>query len=183
MIDIETPRLRLRALEKRDLQDMFEIFSDEQWCLQGGGFHAYKEAASFEERFETFLTQSRYAVVLKEENKAVGIVSVSKANRAVPAYEIGFGIHPRYQRRGYAYEAVSHFIRALFAGTDAEMLVASHFPANAASRTLIEKLGFTHEGTLRKAHSHALYGSVDLESYYMEKPARPFAGLQSSPDN
>lgn len=65
MIEIETPRLLLRAFQECDKQDLFEIFSDEQWCIDGGGYHAYQKMdKTFEELFEKFMTQSRYAIML-----------------------------------------------------------------------------------------------------------------------
>ena len=171
MIEIETCRLLLRAFQTRDRQDLFEILSDEQWCLDGGGYHAYKEAdKAFDELFEKFMTQTRYAIVLKKENKTIGLISLSKANRAVNAYEFGFGISRKFQRNGYAYEAIKGLLNAWFAKMDVDMFVVSHFPHNTASKQLIEKLGFIHEATLHKAHSHAIYGAVDLECYYLERP-------------
>lgn len=170
MIEIETPRLLLRAFRESDKQDLFDILSDEQWCLDGGGYHAYPRMdEAFDGLLEKFMTQSRYAVVLKEQNKTIGIISLRKADRAINAYEFGFGINREYQQSGYAYEAVSNLINAWFEKTDVEMFVVSHFCYNAASRKLIEKLGFIHEGTLHKARSHVIHGAVDLEYYYLEK--------------
>ena len=171
MIEIETPRLLLRAFQKCDKQDLFEILSDEQWCLDGGGYHAYQKMdESFDELFEKFMTQTRYAIVLKEENKTIGIISLRKADRAINAYEFGFGINRKYQHNGYAYEAVSNLLHTWFTKMDVDMFVVSHFPDNTSSRKLIKKLGFIHEGTFHKAHRHVLDGAVDLDYYYLEKP-------------
>lgn len=172
MIEIETPRLRLRAFQERDKQDIFEILSDEQWCMDGGGYHAYQKMDKiFDELFENFMTQSKYAIVLKEENKVIGMINLVKANRAINAYEFGFGINRKFQHNGYAYEAVSNLLNTWFTKMDVKMFVVSHFPYNMASRKLIEKLGFIYEGTLHKAHSHVIYGAVDLDYYYLEKLA------------
>lgn len=180
MVEIETPRLLLRAFQECDKQDMFEILSDEQWCLDGGGYHAYERMDQiFDGLFETFMTQSRYAIVLKEENKTIGIINLVKADRAVNAYEFGFGINRKFQRNGYAYEAVSNLVNTWFTKMDVEMFVVSHFPCNIASRKLIEKLGFIHEGTLHKAHSHVIYGAVDLDYYYLEKPTIDTANYEN----
>lgn len=170
MIEIETPRLLLREFQVSDKQDVFEILSDEQWCLDGGGYHAYKQMdKTFNELFRSFMTQSRYAIVLKEISKVIGMINLVKANRAINAYEFGFGIKSEFQRNGYAYEAVSNLLSTWFASTDVKMFVVSHFPQNIASKKLIEKLGFIYEGTLHKAHSHVIYGTVDLDYYYLEE--------------
>ena len=170
MIEINTPRLLLRKVQERDKQDMFELCSDEQGCLDDGGYHAFTEMnEEFDALFQQFLDQTRYAVVLKEENKAIGIINVMQEYRAVSTYELGFSINPKYQRKGYAYEAVSHLIRTWFDQTDTQMFLAGHFPYNTASKNLIQKLGFTGEGKRRKAVDHAVYGPTDLEYHYLEK--------------
>lgn len=170
MIEIETPRLLLRRFWDKDKQDMFEIYSDEQWCLDGGGYHAFQAMdEKFDSMFNRFLEQQRYAIVLKDEDKVIGIINMMKADRAVPAYKLGFGINQKYQRNGYGYEAVSNLIRTWFLHTDTQMFIAGHFPQNCASRKLIEKLGFVHEGTAHKAHNHCVYGPTDLEYYYLER--------------
>ena len=70
MIEIETPRLFLRKFQEKDKLDMFEILSDEQGCLDDGGYHAYQQMnEEFDELFQMFLEQQRYAIVLKEKNK------------------------------------------------------------------------------------------------------------------
>ena len=170
MFEIETPRLLLRKFQDRDKLDMFEICSDEQWCLDDGGYHAFQELdEKFDALFHLFMEQQRYAIVLKDEDKVIGIINMMKADRAVPAYELGFGINRKYHRNGYGYEAVSNMISAWFERTDTQMFVASHFPFNTASRKLIEKLGFVHEGTAHKALDHCVYGPTDLEYYYLER--------------
>ena len=170
MIEINTPRLLLRKVQERDKQDMFEICSDEQGYLDDAGCHAFTEMSEeFDDLFQQFLDQTRYAVVLKGEDKAIGIINVMEEYRAVPTYELGFSINPKYQRRGYAYEALSALIAAWFDQTDAQMFLAGHFPYNTASKRLIQKLGFTCEGRRYKAVDHAVYGPCDLEYHYLEK--------------
>ena len=171
MMEISTLRLRLRKVEERDKQDMFEICSDEQGYLDDAGCHAFTEMnGEFDDLFQQFLDQTRYAVVLKEEDKAIGIINVMEEYRAVPAYELGFSINPKYQRQGYAYEALSALISAWFDRTDAQLFLAGHFPYNTASKSLIQKLGFTFEGRQHKAVDHVVYGPIDLEYHYLEKP-------------
>lgn len=170
MIEIETPRLFLRKIQERDKLDMFELCSDEQGCLDDGGYHAFQTMdEEFDALFRLFLEQQRYAIVLKAEDKAIGIINMMEANRAVPTYELGLGINPAYQRKGYGFEALDHLIRAWFAQTGTQMFIAGHFPFNTASKMLLKKLGFIHEGTAHKAHGHCIYGPTDLEYYYLEK--------------
>ncbi len=170
MLKIETERLLLRSLQPEDLEDVFEICSDEQGCLDDGGFHAYKVLnTEFCKLFELFLTQCRYAVVLKDGKKLIGLINIMEADRAVEARELGFNFNHIYRRKGYAYEALSALIQMWFEKTDVEMFTARHFVFNTASEKLITKLGFVCEGQERKALYHAVKGPCDVKCWYLEK--------------
>jgi ribosomal-protein-alanine N-acetyltransferase len=61
--------------------------------------------------------------------------------------ELGVHIRPAFWRRGFALEAARAVIAHAFAALGASALFAGHNPHNAASRALLEKLGFryTHD--------------------------------------
>lgn len=113
--------------------------------------------------------QKRYAIILKQEQKCIGLLNLQEEQRAVQAYELGFVLNTNYRRHGYMFEAVSNLISTYFEQTDVEMFTAGHFPNNQASCALIQKLGFTYEGISHKALTHAVYGPVDIVYYYKEK--------------
>ena len=168
---IETERLILRQVVMEDENDLFEIFSDDQTCLDGGGKYARKKHdPEFHDYVSKLSSQRRYAVLLKQEMKCLGLVSLLDEKRAVTAYSLGFVMNPKYRRAGYCFEAVNAVTQYWFEKTDLQMLTTSHFPHNAASEKLIRRLGFTFEGLTRKAMLHALYGPIDLICYYKEKP-------------
>jgi [ribosomal protein S5]-alanine N-acetyltransferase len=83
-------------------------------------------------------------------------------------YELGFHFLPAYWGQGLAVEAGRAVITYAFTSLGANALFAGHHPANAASRRLIEKLGFifTHE---------ELYPPTGLlhPSYLLARPERP----------
>jgi [ribosomal protein S5]-alanine N-acetyltransferase len=62
-------------------------------------------------------------------------------------YELGFHLRPAFWRQGLAEEAGRAVIAYAFETIQARSLFAGHHPANAASRRVLEKLGFlfTHE--------------------------------------
>lgn len=170
MFTIETQRLLLRKIAPGDAEDLFEILSDDQTCLDDGGFHA---KATMDQEFCDWVVSiqsaRRYAVVLKEENKCIGMLHLQNEERAVPAYELGMVLNKAYRRKGYMFEAVSVLMEAWFSRMDVEMFTARHFPHNEASRNLIHKLGFVYEGVEHNAMNHAVLGPVDLICYYKEK--------------
>ena len=73
-----------------------------------------------------------------------GLKPYDVANRE---YEIGFHFRPQFWGRGYASSAARAVIEHAFGPLDAAALYAGHHPENDASRTLLERLGFTQIGT------------------------------------
>lgn len=58
-------------------------------------------------------------------------------------YELGFHLLPAFWGQGLAVEAGHALIAYAFDSIGAKALFAGHHPANAASRRVLEKLGFT----------------------------------------
>ena len=83
---------------------------------------------------------------------------------------MAYQLHPDYQRQGYAAEALRELIRYFFEETDTQMITANAVTQSAASQALLRKLGFVHEGTLRKSFFYPPVGVVDTEWFYLEKP-------------
>lgn len=170
LVPIETERLLLRQIAPADERDLFEIFSDDQTCLDGGGKYARKEwDPEFHKWVSSMQAQTRYAVILKCENKCIGLISLKSVEHTISSYALGFVMNPQYRRKGYCFEAVNAVIRTWFEKTDVQMFTASHFPYNTASQKLIEQLGFTFEGLKRNVMNHAVYGPIDLMYYCKEK--------------
>jgi [ribosomal protein S5]-alanine N-acetyltransferase len=64
--------------------------------------------------------------------------------------ELGIELYDEADRGfGHGAEAVRQLVERLFAREGAERVQASTAPANAAMRRVLEKLGFSYEGTLR----------------------------------
>lgn len=76
---------------------------------------------------------------------AIGDVAVGihDSNRQA---SIGYSITPTHQGRGYATEAVTAVIDALFGEAGIHRITASIDPQNVASRRVLDKLGFRFEG-------------------------------------
>jgi len=171
MKTIETARLVLRSFRESDKDDLFELLGDEQTCLDDGGYHAY---ASIDDPGFTadaaFLAKSEehYAVSLRDTGKAIGLVHIMKADRAVKANELGYVLNKNFRRRGYAKEAVRAVIGSLFeSGT--EMIVCTCYAYNTPSAKTLESLGFTMEGRIRNSTNHPQHGVIDSLSWVLEK--------------
>ena len=70
------------------------------------------------------------------------------------ALEVAWAVHPSYQRRGLAFEAMASVVDYAFAERDCARLVAITDPKNRASRALMERLGFVFDADIQ-AHGVA----------------------------
>jgi RimJ/RimL family protein N-acetyltransferase len=80
--------------------------------------------------------------------RRIGAVSVEDADYKRP--ELGYWLVPEIHGGGYGKEAVSLVVEYVFRTYDTPAVGAGAFDVNDASRGLLESLGFTEEGRLRK---------------------------------
>ena len=91
MESIETERLILRKFVFSDKDDLFEIMSDEQTSLDDGGYHACKgQDKEYLALMEILSAQRRFSIILKENQKMIGMINLQDDARAVASYELGF---------------------------------------------------------------------------------------------
>lgn len=171
MKTIETARLILRNFTENDSDDLFELLSDEQTCLDDGGYHAYpsKDDPGFIVDAK-FLAQSdeHYAVTLKSTGKTVGLVHIMSTDRGPDSAELGYLLNKDFRRQGYMKEAVRAVIGSLFE-EGVRMIVCTCYEYNAASVRTLESLGFTFEGRIENSCDHPQRGMIDSLSYFLKK--------------
>ncbi len=171
MKNIETSRLILRGFCENDRYDLFELLSDEQTCLDDGGYHAYStiDDPGFSGDVQ-FLSKSNehYAITLREGGKTIGLLHIMPAHRGIKTAELGYVLNKSFRRQGYMKEALRAVIDDLFAG-DVQMIVCTCYDYNTASAKTLESLGFTCEGRIHKSTNHPQMGVIDQLSYYLEK--------------
>ena len=99
-----------------------------------------------------------YFIVLREGEKGrtlIGTGGYVGPPNAEGIVEIGYGIVPDHQRRGYASEAVRGMLRRAFAQSDVTRVLAHTLPELEPSIGVLKKCGFrqtgpgTEEGTIR----------------------------------
>lgn len=169
---LNTDRLTLRRFRVEDALDCFAFLSDIKGCHMDCCKPFTTMDKEYTQQMELFQErETQYMIVLRESNKVIGTVNVFDDNsRAVGAKEIGYSISPAYQRKGYAYEAITAIINLLQNDLKQELVVAGVLEENTASIKLLEKLGFQKEGLRRKAVWHeGLDRPVDLIYYYRDR--------------
>ena len=85
---------------------------------------------------------------------------------------VGYRLHPAHWRQGIISEALQRAVDFVFAETELQRLEATADVRNTASLRVLEKCGFTREGTVRQGKmanvycDYAIYGLLrgDLEN-------------------
>ena len=90
---------------------------------------------------------------IKKKNTAIGQIKFQKDIRRyrVDSFSIGYELAREYWGNGYMPEALAAMVRCAFEQKGARALGIAHFTENDRSRRVIEKCGFLHEGTIRRA--------------------------------
>lgn len=141
MIEILTPRLKLRTARHDDLDAIHAILSDPLATT----FWSTPPHADVSET-ETWLSgmigngPHQPDFVIERDGVVIGKAGFF----ALP--EIGYILHRDHWGHGFAGEAAEAAIDHVFATTDLETLTADVDPGNAASIRLLERLGFIRSG-------------------------------------
>lgn len=91
-----------------------------------------------------------WAVALSSDGPAIGECDLSEIDHRNARAEVGFMFAKAHWGKGYAREAMEAVIAHAFGRMGLERLWARFHAGNEGSRHLLEKLGFSYEGTLRR---------------------------------
>lgn len=149
---VETERLFLRPFRDSDLPDLYEYLSQkEQQRLAGNPpVDSLDDAREvLEWLLAPSVPQSYYAVVLKDENKVIGNLTVGRYPfldsdellRKLRGVCLSYVLNERYWRRGYMTELLRALYPILFEKGRLDYIQSGYFAFNTASGALQRKLG------------------------------------------
>lgn len=148
-ITLETERLYLRPVNQCDLSDIHEVASDPEVAATAGFAISKSMEDSAKRMLEYMDDNETVAVVLKENKKMIGTVSLQKRNwvaypidQNLKGRELGFDLNRSYWGRGLMPEAVKAVRDYCFEKLGYDYLTAGYFLGNAKSKRAIEKCGF-----------------------------------------
>ena len=160
---LETPRLLLRQLTIADINAIEKFTTDDEVTV----FFICDTHQSLNET-EAFLNEllKKYehgsliwGIIVKENDRLVGIIEFSEYRRDEKIAEMGCIIAKSYWKNDYASEATQALIRYGFSELKLERIQASYFSENISSERVLQKAGLFYEGTQRrgkfaKGHYH-----------------------------
>ena len=153
---LETERLILRGMRVSDAEDMYD-YAKRPSVTQYLTWNPHTDPAETRE-YLTYVGQ-RYrtgdfydwAVVDKETGRMIGTCGFTSFSCPNDSAEIGYVLHPAYQGKGLATEAVRRVLEFGFVDLGLHRIEAHFMEGNDASRRLMERVGMTFEGYARES--------------------------------
>ena len=147
-IVLETDRLILREWKETDVNDFFE-YASVDGVGQMAGWQPHKSIDESATILKMFIDGKKsFAVVLKENNKAIGSIGIEKLSTEISGYEnlvgreLGYVLNKDYWGQGLMPEAVKAVINYCFDTIGCDYLQCSCSPVNTQSARVMEKCGF-----------------------------------------
>jgi len=153
MKTLKTERLLLTRWRISDVFDLYSYASNPN-VGRPAGWPAHTSIwESFLLIIRVLIPQGVYCIRPKGSGKAIGTISFSpdKHRPGIKSMELGYSISEDYWGMGIMTEAVEEMLRHGFDDLWLDMVFVTTGPDNDRSQRVIEKCGFTYEGTLRKA--------------------------------
>jgi len=169
-IKMETERLILRRWKRPDFYD-YALFAADPEVMLAAGSKPMAGPDDHEAFGEALRDADCFAIVFKETKRAIGSIKFQKDIRRykVNSTSIGYELGKQYWGNGYMPEALRAMIRHAFEHRKVDVISIGHFTVNEKSRRVIEKCGFRHEGTLRRAFRRFDGEMFDDECYSLLK--------------
>lgn len=168
---LNTERLILRPITLSDKNDVFE-YSVSPLVGIDAGWAPHKNINETEEIIKTiFSADNVFGIVLKETGKMIGSVGflpdmMREYNKALM---IGYALGDKYWGKGIMTEAAKETVRYGFKELNLEIISVTCYTYNSRSRRVIEKLGFSFEGTLRQAEKRFDGAVLDKHCFSLTK--------------
>lgn len=144
----------LRIAEKEDVPLLADWVNNVEFMGHYSDFPTQISKVQLEKRmFEPQLPQMEWVdfIIQKKDGTKIGWMPHYISSQNFGWVEIGFYIIPSDRGKGYGTEAIKIMVDYLFMTKDIPRIQAVTNIQNKVSQRVLEKAGFTKEGTLRKA--------------------------------
>lgn len=167
---LETGRLLLTQWSIGDIDDFHELMHNPS-CIIGGWKPSSCKKESLDILKSYIEVGDRIAVVLKERKKAIGFIRVYPDTNRGKYYAkmINYLLNENYWNNGYMTEAVKCVVSYAFEELNVDLLSAFTTPQNIGSKLVLEKSGFTCEGTIENGYKRYDDETFDSVIYSISK--------------
>lgn len=176
-VRLETERLTLRLPTHSDfrgwagLRELSRDFLtpwDPLWAEDALSRKAFTNRVYWAARAEAAGTALSLFLIRRQDAALVGGITLDNIRRGpAQAGTIGYWVGAPFARQGYMREALTSLVHHAFTQLDLSRLEAGCLPENAASRGVLEKVGFKYEGVAQsylqingRWRNHVLYANL-----------------------
>ena len=154
MKELKTERLILKPYTIADAEGLYEYAKDpEVGPIAGWAPHKdVEESRKIIE--ELFMPEDSWAIRLKGEDRVIGSIALEfdKYRPDSNSRELGYSLGKNYWGHGIMTEAARAVIKFGFEDLSLDQIGICTSIVNKRSQRVIEKCGFTYEGTVRRAY-------------------------------
>jgi RimJ/RimL family protein N-acetyltransferase len=150
----DTERLCIRWLAAGDAAFIFELVNEPSWIQFIGdkGVKTLQDAVRYIENGPVAMYKrvgfGLYMVELKDSCEPIGICGLIKRD-GLDDVDLGFAFRPMFWRNGYAFESAAAVMAYGRSALGLRRIVAILSHDNHRSSRLLERLGFSFEGTVK----------------------------------
>jgi ribosomal-protein-alanine N-acetyltransferase len=174
---LETERLTLRLPQHSDFRAWAALRSESRaflspwdpvWAADALSRKAFTNRVYWAARAEAAGTAVPLLLIRRADGALVGGVTLDNIRRGpAQAGTLGYWVGAPFARQGYMREALEAVVHFAFSELDLSRLEAGCLPENAASRGVLEKVGFKYEGVAQsylqingRWRNHVLYANL-----------------------
>jgi RimJ/RimL family protein N-acetyltransferase len=179
---IRGERVFLRASERSDLQTFVRWFNDADVLRNLAGRAPMSEAAEAQ-WFDRMLaaqggTDYHFVICLRDDGRPIGTIGLHGLDLVNGNAEFGIAIGEKAEwGMGYGTDATHAICDFGFGELRLERISLHYYDGNDRGRRTYEKVGFVHEGTLRRAHfaggeHHDVHIMSILREEWLQLPRR-----------
>ncbi len=154
---LETERLVLRRFVLGDAGAMYKNWASEDEVTRFLTWPTHSDAGVTRAVLSDWIAGYEkadfynWAIELKETGELIGNISVVQVKEKTECAELGYCMGSRWWGAGIMPEAGRGVVRYLFEEVGFNRIAAAHAKNNPKSGRVMQKIGMTYEGTLRKA--------------------------------
>lgn len=152
---LETNRLYLRPFKYSDDDDMLKYWISDPKIQSMYSEPVYSSKDEVRELLNQYISSYqkedyyRWAMITKEARSCIGQIAIFLVDNKNHFCEIEYCVGSQFHRKGLASESVKAVIDFGFGQVNFHKIQVCHKANNIASKGVIQKCGFTYEGTLR----------------------------------
>lgn len=154
---LETNRLILRRFVIEDAGAMYRNWASEDAVTKFLTWPTHSDAEVTRAVLSSWIADYQkpdfynWAIELKETGEVIGNISVVQVKEKIRCAELGYCMGTRWWGSGIMPEAGKAVVKYLFEEVGCNRIAAVHDKNNPKSGRVMQKIGMTYEGTLRKA--------------------------------